>query len=469
MTSNLTRREFLKDMGVLGAGITLKPMFDPETMSPEQLDDSWKPGTSSLRPAWVRTVDKPTTEVNWEQMQRFDERNTCRGGLVKYIGQEKLDAWNKASNAALAKYLKENKPGYTLKDVALQEASGVGSGAQSFLGPPDKDITAPEKRGVSKWTGSPEDAAQVVTAALRHLGAATVGFVELDPKTTEKLIYINDPDGKEMVFADVDQPAEEDKRRIIPRKARWVIVYTVQMSRETMFRSPTILASQTTGLTYTRNRNIQYRLQTFLRTLGYMGLGESSTNALGIAPAFGVMAGLGELSRYNRLLTPEYGPMVRVFKMVTDLPVAPTKPINAGIMEFCKACKICAEACPSKALSMADQPTWEVQGGWNNPGHKAFFENSVKCRDFQRNIAGTNCGICFGVCPYASANKALVHQIAYSLISTVPAANPLIKSMHDLTYGPPDLNGNPMRDPEAWWKMDLPDYGIDTTQGRKDV
>ena len=75
-------------------------------------------------------------------------------------------------------------------------------------------------------------------------------------------------------------------------------------------------------------------MQEFFRGLGYMGLGESSINALGIAPAFGVLGGLGELSRLNRLITPEFGPMVRVFIMITDLPVATDKPIDAGIMKF---------------------------------------------------------------------------------------------------------------------------------------
>ena len=222
MAINLTRREFLKDLGLMGVGVTLAPGSVTNASAFGEWDR--EKTSAPARPPWIKTVDKPTTEINWEQMKRYDERNTCRGGLVKYIGQEKLDAWTKASAAALDKYLKENKPGYTLKDVALQAASGVGSGPQSFLGPSDKEIETHEKRGVSKWKVTPEEASQVVTAALRHLGAATVGFVELDPKTTEKLIYINDPDGKELVFSDVDQPAETDKQRIIPRKASWVIV-----------------------------------------------------------------------------------------------------------------------------------------------------------------------------------------------------------------------------------------------------
>jgi len=459
MAINLSRREFLKDLGLLGVGVTLAP---GSISAANEIGDWDRETTPALaRPAWVKTVDKPTTEINWEEMKRYDERNTCRAGFVKYVGQDRLNELTKLQNDNLAKWLKEGKPGYTLKDVALQAASSSGSATQSFLGP---DVTTPEQRGVPKWTGTPEDASRIVTAALRHLGAAHVGFVELDPKSTEKLIYAVDPDGKEIVFSDVDQPAENDKQRIVPRKARWVIVYTLQMSEETLKRAPTILGGQTTNLTYTRNRNIQYRLQTFLKSLGYMALGEASTNALGIAPALGVMAGLGELSRLQRLLTPEYGPMVRVFKLITDLPLAPTKPINAGIMEFCKVCKTCAEVCPSKALSFDTEPTWQVKGGWNNFGHKAWFEDSVKCRTHWYEV-GTNCGTCFAACPYAGKDKALVHQISKALIAGTPIFNGPLKSIRDLAYGVPAANDTPIKDPELWWKLDLPEYGIDTAHG----
>jgi len=463
---DLTRRQFLKELGLAGAGVALAPV---ETVTPSAdyinaAADELAPPVPLSRPSWAKPADKPTVEIDWDVMQRFDERNTCRSGLVKYVGQAKIDEWNKIQQDNLTKWLKENKPGYSLRDVALQAASGVGAVTQSFLGP--EKVTTPEDRGVPKWTGSPEEANSVVTAALRHLGAATVGVVELDPKTTEKLIYAYDPDGKELVFADVDQPSEDEKRRVIPRKARWVIVYTVQMSEETLKRAPTILGSQTTNLTYTRNRNIQLRLQTFLRSLGYLALGEASTNALGIAPALGVMAGLGELSRLNRLITPEYGPMVRVFKMITDLPMAPTKPINGGIMRFCKTCMKCAEACPSGALSRESEPTWQTRGPWNNPGHKAFFEDSTKCR-WGWAMAGTNCGRCFAACPYGGKGIALVHEFAANVESSTAAMNPFFKKMHDLMFGKLEPGFQPIKDPGKWWALDLPEYGINTMQGHK--
>ncbi len=440
--SHLSRREFLKDLGLAGAGVALTDLADDEQPT----------AAAPARPSWVKTASKPTMEIDWAVMQRFDERNSCRAGLVKYVGQPKLDELTAVRSANLDQWLKEGRPGYSLRDAALLAASETGSSPQSFLGPPK--VTTPADRGVPAWTGSPEDANEMVTAALRHMGAATVGVVELEPNTTEKLIYSYDPDGKQLVFADTDQPSEDDRQRIIPRKARWVIVWTVQMSEETLKRAPTQIAQQTTTLAYTRNRNIQYRLQTFLRSLGYMALGEASTNALGISPAFGVLAGLGEMSRLNRMITPEYGPMVRVFKLITDLPMAPTKPIDAAIMRFCRDCAKCAQSCPTGALSMNREPTWQTQG-----------EDSTRCREgwFR---SGTNCGRCFAVCPYASSARALVHQFAFSVEASTTRFNGFFRKMHDVMFGYPDPSYNPVKDPRRWWELDLPEYGIDTMQGR---
>lgn len=64
----------------------------------------------------------------------------------------------------------------------------------SFL-PPREGIDTPESLGVDRWEGTPTENANMIRAALRHMGAATVGFVELD-ENTEKLIYSEDPDGK---------------------------------------------------------------------------------------------------------------------------------------------------------------------------------------------------------------------------------------------------------------------------------
>ncbi|MBI4789195.1 MAG: reductive dehalogenase [Chloroflexi bacterium] len=470
MPDNLTRREFLKDLGLMGAGVTLGPVaaqgesFDSFL---ERADHGWKPGPAT-RPAWVKEVDKPTIEIDWEKVQRYDPRLSA--GNAKYYPGDRQKKLQDLQVENTTRYLKENRPGYTLRDWALMDGANVRafanvSGAEfPFLGL--RSVKTPEQRGVPKYTATPEEAAKVVAAAMRFYGAGTVGFVELDPKTTQKLIYANDGDGKILEFADVDVAQETKEKRVIPNKARWAIVFTAQMSVETQRRAPTPTGAATTYAAYEAGGLIQTRTQEFLRALGYQGIGEASRNALGIAPAFGVMAGLGELSRVNRLVTPEYGPVVRVFKMLTDLPLAPTKPINAGIFQFCHACKKCADSCPSKALSFED-PTWNVKGGWNNPGHKTFYEDSVKCRSYWYEV-GTGCAICFAACPFATKDQAFMYHVRNMLTSVVPGWGGIAKNLDDVLYGATDGTGKPRKDPTTWWDLDLPEYGIDTMRAKRD-
>jgi epoxyqueuosine reductase len=451
----VNRRDFLRIAGI-GAGATaVAAVTKPAAAAPA----SFKSGSFSdpagrpNRPWWVKTVDVPTMEIDWDVMQRYNERTgSVRGpGMAGYVGDDEVDRLSEAAKANELQRMLDNVDGYTLKDQALK-AAHVGIG-KSYLGP--QEAPTPEERGVPKWTGTPEEAARILRAAMRHMGVATVGFIELDDNT-RKLIYGVDPDGKDLIFTDEPIAYEDDDARYIPNSCKYVIAYTVQMSQETMRRSPTQLGSQTTTLAYTRGETIQASIQEFLRGLGYQGLGEATTNALGISPALGVMAGLGEMSRLNRMITPEFGPMVRVFKMLTDLPVATDKPIDAGIMEFCKRCKKCAEACPSESLSFLDEPTWETQGGWNNPGHKAYFENSVSCYTYWREQAGTNCGICFAVCPFSKKDKAWIHEWVKAGSSVAPFLDSFFRSMDDaFGYGT-------QASAEEWWSLDLPEYGTDS-------
>lgn len=456
----LNRREFLKIASLAVSSIAAGKFIplnenNSASKSRKMVDAAGRP----KRPWWVRTVDEPTVQINWDNVQRFDARKNLQGsGFAGYIGQAEYERLQKTSAEKETERIQNKLPGYTLKDRALEVAQRD-TLARSFLGP--QNAPTPDERGVDQWFGKPEEAARILRTAMRHFGAATIGFLDLNEQT-RKLIYSYDPDGKQLTFDGVEHAYETDEKRVIPQTARWIIVYTVQMSAETLKRAPTVIAAQTTSLAYSRAAVIQNKTQAFLRGLGYQGLGEATTNALGISPALAVMAGLGELSRTNRLITPEYGPMVRVFKMITDLPLATDQPIDAGIMEFCKSCKKCAESCPASALSFDDEPTWETQGGWNNPGHKAYFENSIKCKTYMLEMAGTNCGICFSVCPFAKKNKTWISQWVKAGISVTPVFDGLLRSMDDaFSYGA-------QKDPEEWWWLDLPEYGIDTDQSVQD-
>lgn len=462
MPSNLTRREFLKDMGLLGAGATV---LATGVGAIEAFGESWS-DTAGIapRPFWVNQVDKPTVEIDWDAIYRFDERNTVRRGWSKYLDEETFTSLNALRSSSIIERSKAGQAGYSVRDIALYRASGVGA-TQSFIGP--TNTATPDELGIPRWEGTPEENSEMIRAALRQFGAATVGFLEIDDNV-EKLIYAIDPDGKDVIISEEqDVPEETETSRIIPKKARWMIVWTVQMSQEGMTRCPTPVGAATTAMSYAVNRAIQSRLQAFLRAIGYYGVGEAETNALGISPALGVLCGLGEMSRLNRMITPEYGPMVRVFKMITDLPLAPTRPIDAGIMNFCRDCMTCATYCPSNSLSTNREPSYEIQGDWSRGGVKTWYENALTCRNYWAEV-GTNCGICFAVCPFSVKDRAFIHKMVKGTIGTTPIFNSTFADMSRRLYLP-NPAGEPQKDTEEWWTLDYSEFGIDSTQGHGDA
>jgi len=151
---------------------------------------------------------------------------------------------------------------------------------------------------------------------------------------------------------------------------------------------------------------------------------------------------------------PEFIPI----KVITDLPLAPTKPIDAGIMRFCRTCKRCAEACPAKALSMETEPTWEVVGPWNNPGHRAYFQDGTRCRTWCQ-VSTVFCATCLAVCPFSKKDKSFMHNVVKVTVSATPLLNGFFTHM-DSAFG-----YETPREPESWWNLNLPSHGINTVKG----
>jgi epoxyqueuosine reductase len=483
-SSTVSNKDRMKSMGLdeRDEGTSAQKFHDLDEVMASPLAD-WK------RPWWVRTVDEPTMEVDWDGMERFDARKIQQVSWRKYVGEEKAKELNQRREEKMKQWILDNKPGYTLRDRALDISGGqAGSKGTSFLGSwyvtasatkdegkvYTKDVThskltdparprplSPEELGVPRWEGSPEENSRMIRAALRHYGADQIGFVELNERHRKFIYEIDALDGKALMFENVEQAYETEEKRVIPDKAKWVIVFSIQMSEDLLKRrsglAPSAFSSSASGAVYGQARNIMDRLQAFLHILGYQGLMGTWFNGLGIAPAFGVMAGLGEMSRLNRMISPEYGPLQRVFKIVTDLPLAPTKPITAGIMRFCRTCKVCAEKCPADVLSMETEPTWETVGPWNNPGHRTWYENSTACRTWW-SISTAGCSTCFAVCPFSKKDKSFIHKIVKTTIAKNPIMTGVVNNIMtkmDGIFGYQD-----QKDLEAWWGLNMPPHGI---------
>ncbi len=70
------------------------------------------------RPWWVKTVDVPTTEIDWEMMQRYNEGNTVRKGMPGYVGNDEVDRYTEVGKKNELQRMLDNVDGYTLKDEA---------------------------------------------------------------------------------------------------------------------------------------------------------------------------------------------------------------------------------------------------------------------------------------------------------------------------------------------------------------
>jgi epoxyqueuosine reductase QueG len=110
-------------------------------------------------------------------------------------------------------------------------------------------------------------------------------------------------------------------------------------------------------------------------------------------------AGLGELGRIGLLVTPEYGPCVRLCKVFTDMPLEPDAPGSFGLAETCRRCRRCAEACEVEAISRDGDPSFKIVCPSNNPGIKRWAVDQDRCYSFWIENS-QDCSTCIAACPY---------------------------------------------------------------------
>ncbi len=165
--------------------------------------------------------------------------------------------------------------------------------------------------------------------------------------------------------------------------------------------SPAAPAAAATGVGYSKMAFILALMGGFIRNLGYDALQCGNDTALSIPLA--IDAGLGELGRNGLLITPQYGPRVRLCKILTDLPLEPDNPIEFGVKKFCRKCKLCAERCEAGAISMNDEPSFEVACRSNNPGALKWYVDAERCYLYWCKNS-IDCSTCIKVCPYNVAS-----------------------------------------------------------------
>jgi reductive dehalogenase len=272
----------------------------------------------------------------------------------------------------------------------------------------------------------PEDMSRRVKKVAKVLGADLVGICQLDSRWVYSRWF--------------NLHSREEGHLKLPEGCKYAIAIAVEMDYDMFKTSPNEVEGAATGLGYSKMAFVAGSVAHFIRDLGYTAIASGNDTALSIPIA--IDAGLGELGRNGLLITPNFGPRVRISKVITDLPLVPDEPIEVGAAEFCETCGKCAEDCPGNAITNGeriDQPVNES----TSPGVLKWPVNGEKCFKFWSKN-NTCCGNCIRVCPFNKPDTTF-HRVARWHVKNLPQFNRFYKRLDDACGYGKHVNA------EDWW------------------
>jgi len=328
----------------------------------------------------IKELERPPYVLSSSKLRRFSKRNTV---FDRVINDPSWKGYMRMYDENVPHIIKQGKNGYSRVDFAMADASSIVydafDGAVSHA--KIKTYRTPLCTVGTDWTktkhevDSPQKTSSILKQAARFFGASLIGICKLD---------------RRWLYAEAE----------VPRRFENVVVMAVEMDSKGIAASPAVPAAVATGVGYSKMAFTLSLMGQFIRNLGYRAIQCGNDTALSIPIA--IDAGLGELGRNGLLITPQYGPRVRLCKIFTDLPLAPDKPITFGVKEFCKKCKACAKNCETGAISSDNEPSFDIACQSNNPGAMKWYVNAELCYQFWREN-GTDCSTCIKICPYNAA------------------------------------------------------------------
>ncbi|OQX54986.1 MAG: hypothetical protein B5M54_04170, partial [Candidatus Aminicenantes bacterium 4484_214] len=174
------------------------------------------------------------------------------------------------------------------------------------------------------------------TLAIKHAalfyGASLAGVAKLNRLWLYTDCFSPSRDNRERAIPVLSEGERFERTKdawYIPESMNRVIALAFEEDYYAIANSPGRLASAATGNGYSRMAVTATTLAEFIRYLGYRAI--PAGNGVGLSIPMAIDAGLGELGRMGLLVTPKYGPRVRLAKVITDMPLLPDAPIRFGV------------------------------------------------------------------------------------------------------------------------------------------
>ncbi|MEQ4487221.1 MAG: reductive dehalogenase [Dehalococcoides mccartyi] len=470
--STLTRRDFMKGLGLAGAGLGAAAATTPVFHDMDEMASASSGNANEEYPWWVTERDylDPTCDIDWDVLSRWDASNMAFNVWPAHLSQEEFNKRTSAYAVLQKNNTGTNAPGNTVMDYAISRASwasqntntnngaetiddslfqtfknpftfpfGLDASGNAFLSPAFADaagLVTPDDYGIPRWQGTPEENAAMYRTAVRICGGRETHFLPLDEKTIKLVSAAKG--GKPIVFEDVDLPYTDATKCVIPNKCKYAAITMVgQEPVTTKNHAPDFGGTFGAHQAYSMAAKIEFMLRAFMRGIGYLDV----FGATEINVPWGIVSGLSELSRMKSGMNPKVGSLFRKCVIgLTDMEFPVSKPIDAGMHRFCYDCGKCAEMCPAQAIVKRDvlrEPTWEITSPdnptgnptnlkpelFNRPGKRVWPFNHFACHNLWVETASDGCGRCQGLCVFNNFHLSSIHPLVKTTVSVTPLLN----------------------------------------------
>lgn len=262
-------------------------------------------------------------------------------------------------------------------------------------------------------TLNPKEASKIVKGFAHHLGAVLVGICRTKPLWT----YSH--------RGEIYRENWEDWGKEIGDPLPYAVVIATEMDLENVGAGPHTPALVESSANYALGAYITTILSQWFGGLGYQAVAHHNRHYDLLLVPLAIDAGLGELGRHGYLVADRFGPRVRLFAVTTDMPLQPDLPIDKGIEAFCRVCKKCATACPSRSIPLGGMT---IQNGLER-----WKLNEEACFEYWGKV-GTDCSVCMGICPFSRPNRS-IHRLVKWILPRSWMAQRILPHLDNWVYG----------------------------------